>query len=89
MLLTEVLHGAAFNVNAGLLVEVDGQFFIRPVSSVKAATLRALFHPFLDRGGQVFGNPSGFSGSPLNLEAAQTPLVITLEPEDDGPAVDP
>ena len=89
MMLTEVLHGAAFNVNARLLVEVDGQFFIRPVGSVKAATLGTLFHPLLDRRGQVFGNPPRLARGPLNLEARQSPLVIALEPEDDGTAVDP
>ena len=89
MMLTEVLHGAAFNVNASLLVEVDGQFLIRPVGAVKAATLGALFHPLLDRRGQCFGNPPRLARSPLNLEAGQAPLVIALEPEDDGTAMDP
>jgi hypothetical protein len=78
MILTEVLHGAAFDINASLLVEVDGQFFIRPVGSVKTATWGALFHPLLDRWGQFFGNPPRLAGSPLNLEAAQAPLVIAF-----------
>jgi hypothetical protein len=51
MRLTKVLHGAAFDVHASLLVEVDGQFFIRPVGALKTATLGALFHLRLDRGG--------------------------------------
>jgi hypothetical protein len=66
MMLTEVLHGTAFDVNASLLVEVDGQLLIRPVGAVQAAALGTLFHPFLDRRSQFFGNTSRLAGSPLN-----------------------
>src|SRR5688572_2461800 len=79
----------AINIKLILNRHLDGQFFICPVGSVQAATLRALFHPLLNGGGQCFGNPPRLARSPLNLEAGQTPLVIALEPEDNGTAVDP
>src|SRR5215475_1346248 len=89
MMLAEGLHGAALHVNTGLLVEVSGSCFIRPVGAVQATTLGPLCDPLLERGGQLFGNPPRLAGGPLHMETGYTPLVIPFEPEDDGAAMDP
>src|SRR5262249_8616195 len=85
----EVLHGAALHVNTGVLVEVSGSCFIRPVGAVQATTLGPLCDPRLDRGGQLFGHPPRLAGGPRNMETGDTPLVIPFEPEVDGAAMVP
>ena len=78
MMLTKVLHGAAFHVDASLLIEVNGPCLIRPIGSVEAATLGSLFDPVLDRRHEVLGNPPGFAGCPVNVETVKSSLMIML-----------